>query len=432
MIASSAWCRLAPLLLAFITAAAVLLFGASPVSAQQCVPVGGSLTSTPWPHRMFEPSRVWPMTTGSGQRTAVIATGVDTPLYLHGQVAESVDLARRDTRLRSARKVDCLGVGTAAAGIIAARDFGGAGFRGVAPGTLILSAKVVGDQYPSDRSPRESVDPQTLSKAIDWAATRDATVIAVATITYQDSAALQKAVRRAHDRDIVIIAAVGDVTSDETEGTTIPYPAAYPDVIGVGAIAENGVAADFSRSDHVDLVAPGADVVSTRPGGGVGIGSGTALAAAYAAGAATLVRAYHPQLPRQQVAQRLFATTTPAPEGVGSARYGHGIVDPYHAVVDHVVEGVPSELQPMTRAVISDKERAIQTASQRSNALANGLAGAVAMLVVVAIGFAVFASRGRRRRWRTGIAVIPQTPPESERPEPPIELFGDRQTSSQS
>src|SRR5690606_40057490 len=121
-------------------------------------------------------------------------------------------------------------------------------------------------------------------------------------------------------------AAVGEPASDDPPGIT-PYPEAYQGVIGVGALGPDGVAAG-SRLGHIDLVAPGVEVVTTYPGDGLGLAGGSGIAAAYVGATAALVRAYRPDLSAGEVAQRLFATAAPAPEGPGSLQYGYGIVDP--------------------------------------------------------------------------------------------------------
>lgn len=395
-------------------------------SAQQCVPAGEELAPIPWPQRMLAPEKTWPLTDGAGQRVAVIGTGVAATPYLSGRLAGSVDLAPRTQSQQDSGRRDCLGVGTGVAGIIAARPSNTVGFHGFAPGARILSAKVVADSYPTDRHPRESVAPDTLAAAIGWSVDQDAAVIAVATITYQNRRVLREAVERAQRNDVVVVAAVGEASRDDPPGTT-PYPAAYPDVIGVGAIADDGSAGSASRASHVDLVAPGVELVTTRPGDGLGVVSGTAFATGFAAAAAAMVRSYRVDLSHSAVARRLFATATPAHEGVGSARYGHGVVNPYHAVLDRTVEGEPSALPSLTPPLVNEDQLARQASEDRSSALASTLAAFGVALAGLLTAVVVFGPRGLRRRWRSGLAPVPAHRPEDERPEPPVQLFSDRQ-----
>ena len=384
-------------------------------AAQQCVSDGTAIAPVPAAQRMMTPDRVWPLSTGTGQRVAVIGTGVaDNPL-LGGQIAERTSLVPA-----ASAEADCLGIGTAVAGIIAARRSDTVGFHGMAPGARLLSARVVGDERV------ESVSPDVLAGAIDWAVDNGASVLAVTTIAYQDSDALRQAVRRAQAGNAVVVAATGDLSQDTATAT--PYPAAYDGVVGVGAVGPDGTVTQFSRQRDVDLVAPGADVVSTYPGGGLGPASGTAFATGYVAATAALVRAYRPALSSSDVTRRLLATATPAPGGTGSAAYGSGIVNPYQAVVDEVAASGPRTVPGPGTSTLSAAERDRIAEQARADRLAAVLA-AVGVAVAVLLGAVLaFGTRGRRRRWRTGFTPAPQDRPEDDLPEPPVELFADRKS----
>lgn len=380
---------------------------------QQCLSDGTVIAPVPAAQQMMTPDRVWPLSTGAGQRVAVIGTGVGTNPLLDGQIAERTSLVPG-----ASADADCLGAGTAVAGIVAARRSNSVGFHGMAPGARLLAVRVAGDEV------TESVPPDTLAGAINWAVDRRATVLAVTTISYQESEALRQAVRRALAANVVIVAATGDL-SQNTLGAT-PYPASYDGVLGVGSIGQDGTVSPFSRQLDVGLVAPGADVVTTYPGSGLGTASGTAFATAYVAGAAALVRGYRPALSGSDVVRRLLATATPAPEGAGSAAYGNGIVNPYQAVTDEVTAARPSSVSGPTVTTLSQAEQDRLADRERGDRLSYLLAGVgvtVAALLAAVLGFG---ARGRRRRWRTGLTPAPQDQKESERPEPPVELFADR------
>ncbi|GAA3842013.1 MULTISPECIES: S8 family serine peptidase [Amycolatopsis] len=417
--------RLRSALAAAVTGLAVVTVTPQAAQAQQnCVVSGELLVPVPWSQKMLAPDRVWPLSTGAGQRVAVLSTGISDNPLLAGHIAERANFAPAGTGQPSGLP-DCLGNGTGVSGIIAAQPSGAVGFHGIAPGAQVLSAKVVADQYPSNRNPRETVAPETLTAAINWAVDRGATVIAVPTITYDDNAALRGAVQRALSRGIVVVAAVGETASNEPPGL-VPYPAAYDGVVGVGAIAENGVVTQNSRPTAVDLVAPGANVVTTFPNAGLGTASGTQFATAYVAATVALVRSYRPQLSNTDVVQRLYATASPAPEGTGSAYYGFGVVNPYQAVSDDIAAGNPVTLPPLTPVTVDPEVAARQAAENRSDDWAFILAAAGFALVLLVTAIVVFGPLGRRRRWRAGLAPVPQDRPEDERPEPPVELFSDR------
>lgn len=409
------------------TIACVQLPAASAQQADRCLPSGVMHAPIPWPQRTLAADQVWQATDGSGQRVAVISTGVAKTPFLRGRVGSRVDVAPAPEFGETSGRADCVGKGTGVAGIVAGVPIPHVGFQGVAPGARILSAKVVGDQYPTDHAHRGSVTADVLADGIRWAIEQDATVIAVAEVTYDSSDRLRSTVRRALDRNIVVVAPVGQVARDEPSDAT-PYPAAFDGVIGVAAVDERSRVSDASRPAHVDLVAPGENVITTYPGGGLGPASGGGYAVGYVAGTAALVREYWPGLARKEVVGRLLATAAPAHEGVGSPRYGHGLVNPYGAVFDQTVRPDPVGLPSLVPSVISEAELARQEGWERSTSLAYGLAAAGIALAALVTAIVVFGPKGRRRRWRSGIAATPKDRPEDTLPEPPVELFAERQT----
>ncbi|MBK1783464.1 S8 family serine peptidase [Prauserella cavernicola] len=396
----------------------------APALAQQCLPEGGQIAQVPWAQDLLAPDLAWQAGTGAGQRVAVISTGVGDSPFLAGTVTGSVDLAPADSSTQRSGRADCLGTGTGAAGIVAGAELAGTGFRGVAPDARILSAKVVGDAYPSGAQPTGAVAPDRIADAVDWAVSQQASVIAVTTVSYHDSARLRASVDRAIAADAVVVAAVGDASQNDPPAT-VPYPAGHPGVLGVGAITRTTELAGFSRPGEVDLVAPGDDVVAPYPGGGLGTAAGTAYAAAYVAGSAALVRSYRSDLSAQDITNRLLATATPAGEGTGSAAFGHGIVNPHQAVLAGTAAGVPEAVPPMTTEAVTAQEIARQQDTERSSALAFGLAAAGIALAVLLAAVVVLGPRGRRRRWRSGRALEP-TPASDPQAAPLGGLFGDR------
>ncbi|WP_246025270.1 S8 family peptidase [Saccharopolyspora antimicrobica] len=409
------------LLAAAVGSLGILLIDPSAAHAQQCVGAGQQSSPVPWAQRVLTPERLWPLTAGSKQRVAVVGSGVSSPLL---EVKAGVDLSP-PSRSQPSGKPDCIGLGTAVAGVIGAAETGEHGFHGVAPKTQLLSAKVVGDSYPSSGQPGQAVAPETLAAGINWSLDQGATVITVAAVSYQDSPALRQAVDRALAADAVVIAAAGTAGQNDPPGIA-PYPASYDDVLSIGMIGEDGMTAAATHAPRIDLVAPGAEVTSAYPDGGVGPATGTELAAGYVAGTVALLRDYLPQLSNEDVKRRLLATASPAPEGVGSRNYGHGILNPYQAAVGNLAGGHPSALPPADPGVPSDEELAREAAWQQSTSIAYGLAGAGAAAAVAMTAVVVFGPRGRRRRWRAGIAEAPVERPEDDLPEPPAELFDDR------
>src|SRR4029079_17703564 len=78
----------------------------------------------------------------------------------------------------------------------------------------------------------------------------------------------EEAYARARRANVLVIAAVGN------QASWVRYPAAYPSVVGVGAMDRRlGIASFSNTGAEVDFVAPGVDLVSTMVSGRGQIGS---------------------------------------------------------------------------------------------------------------------------------------------------------------
>ncbi|MFN2364271.1 MAG: S8 family serine peptidase, partial [Halarsenatibacteraceae bacterium] len=100
---------------------------------------------------------------------------------------------------------------------------------------------------------------------------------------------LKKAIERAAAEGVIIIAASGNNGSRE-----VIYPAAFPDVIAVGALEDNDSGApevaDYSNyGPEIDVVAPGSLIYSTFADNKYGYMSGTSMATPHVSGLAGLM-----------------------------------------------------------------------------------------------------------------------------------------------
>ncbi len=101
--------------------------------------------------------------------------------------------------------------------------------------------------------------------------------------TTSESELLQKAIQDADAAGILMVGALGN------DGI-VEYPAAYSEVIAVGAINGIGDRCEFSpREDSIELVAPGEDVLATGFLGGCTVTSGTSMAAPHVTGVASVL-----------------------------------------------------------------------------------------------------------------------------------------------
>jgi hypothetical protein len=249
----------------------------------------------PWAQVRLHAEAVWPVTRGAGVTVAVLDTGVSAAAEgLLGAVRSGVDVVSAGPA-----DSDCIGRGTALAGIIAARAVTGSAFVGVAPAATILPIRIVDG--------KGKVAPGALASGIRAATSAGADVILLGVGTPAPDADLMTAVLEAAARDIVLVASVSDHPQASTGQEAPPwYPAYDEQVLAVAGIGVDGLPAQQSpASASVDLVAPAAGAVSIAPAGNGNFSlGGPAVAAAFVAGAAALVRAYHPQLGQAEVRRR--------------------------------------------------------------------------------------------------------------------------------
>jgi type VII secretion-associated serine protease mycosin len=385
-----------------IAAACATLVGLSAPPASATVAGCGQLTrhpritAQPPAQQRYDLDRLAPLATGRTVVVAVIDSGVDGDHpQLRGRVAKGRDFLHG----RSDALQDCTAHGTAVAGIIAAGPADGVAFRGLAPDVEILPVRVTdrkeGDPPPSD--PQAEV--RSFARAIHWAVEQDADVINLSLTLDQDHDVVHDAIRRAVRAGIVVVAAAGNGGAAQ-KGNPTPYPAAYPDVLGVGAVDDTGTRGGFSqRGPYVDVMAPGYQVVMTAAGGGHLVDSGTSFATPFVSGTAALIMQRFPKLRGRDVIDRIIATADPAPGGRRSDEYGYGIVNPYRALTETVVppNGARPAAAPLPTAdpaVAAMQHRRAQTRATALRLAAVGL-GMTAVVVLIA----VVVPRGRHRRW---------------------------------
>ncbi|WP_267965055.1 S8 family serine peptidase [Streptomyces fulvoviolaceus] len=325
-----------------------------------------------WAQQSLSLSHAWQLSRGEGVTVAVVDTGVS---------ATAPTLSGRVTAVGDAGE-DCVGHGTFTAGLVAAAPTSGTAFRGVAPAGRVLAVRG------TDR--RGTASAGLVADGIRAAVDRGAEVIAVALALTTGEDELTAAVRYATSHDALVVAAAApDVEPKSTDTPVGAYwPASAPGALSVvGVLADGSVLASASGATGADLAAPGGPVVGIGPrGSGHYIGAGSSSAAAFAAGTAALVRAYHPELTAAETAERLTASAAPT----GDAPR----LDPY-AALSMVPAGSRSPAAPSPATPLHLP--AVSTTPRHRALLA---AGAMAGLVLVVAAAAVVIPRGRARGWR--------------------------------
>ena len=160
------------------------------------------------------------------------------------------------------------GHGTMVAGLIAA----------VAPLAMIMPLRVFDDNGRADAF--------TITKATYYAVSHGAQVINMSFGMNTRSRSVQDAITAAVSANVTITGSAGNANSELPQ-----YPAAYPQVISIGATDLYDKKAKFSNfGTFLDVTAPGVNIISAYPGGFYLLASGTSFSAPIVAGGAALVR----------------------------------------------------------------------------------------------------------------------------------------------
>lgn len=306
----------------------------------------------------FDLPQIWQLTRGTGQRVAVIDTGV----HRHPRLREVV--AGGDYVSTGDGTQDCDAHGTLVAGIIAATT--DPTFSGIAPDVTLISIRQSSVKFgrAANRSDEGVGDVETLARAVRTAADLGATVINISSIACTpvaeapDDRPLGAALAYAVDvKNAVVVAAAGNsgahcpsqpagVTRDTV--AVVVSPAWYDDyVLTVGSVDSQGIPSSFTLAGPwVDVAATGEGVTSLNPAGdglanrvdGRSPISGTSYAAPAVSGLAALIRARFPALTARQVMQRIEATAH-HPAAGWDPFVGNGTIDALAAVS---IESPPS------------------------------------------------------------------------------------------
>ncbi|MER7175237.1 S8 family serine peptidase [Streptomyces mesophilus] len=344
------------------TAAAALVVGG--VSAPAAA---ADVQSRQWYLDAMHAEEIWKTSTGEGIKVAVIDTGVNpsTP-SLKGQVLQGFDA----TDVKGEATDDYRGHGTTMAELIAGTGAGG-GLRGLAPGAKIIPMRV-GDQ---DELGGERVNDLDEVTAIRAAADSDAQIISMSFANDYLHPKEREAVKYAQSKGKLFFAGVGN---NAKKGNKEQYPAAYPEVVGVGAVDRNGKVADYSQhGDNVDLAAPGSDIPGWCDAKFKTYcdADGTSNATALASASAALIWSEHPDWTANQVLRVMIESAARAKgtkAGSVSTYLGHGVIRPNA----HLNRGIGKPGDPDINPLTNEKTLNTKASSKPSaSAQEQGQAG---------------------------------------------------------
>ncbi|MFI2347076.1 S8 family serine peptidase [Streptomyces sp. NPDC019443] len=288
-----------------------------------------------WGVQAMRLHQIPPTYRGHGIRIALLDSGVNTA---HPDLKDTVRNGHDFTGTGNGTwGVDLTGRGTWCAGIIAAAD-NRTGITGIAAEAELHALKLFPGGHVSD-----------LLQAVDYCVANNIDVAQLSLAYEAPSQLVAWKLLDAHAAGITVIAPAGDTPGPLT------HPAALPGVLAVGAIAHTGTcpansplaavqppwpgpySAPFTPTGPgVDLVAPGAAVITTGLGDGYTPADGTAIAAAHVTGLAALLLAHHDHLRTQAVPRTparadlvhtLLRTACRPLPGADPARIGAGIAD---------------------------------------------------------------------------------------------------------
>ncbi|MDU0460705.1 MAG: S8 family serine peptidase, partial [Geobacteraceae bacterium] len=307
---------------------------------QKILTVSDPLYQDQWYAAATRIESVWPTIKSTALVTvAVIDTGVQAGHPdLSGRTLKGYDFTTNNPDAN-----DDNGHGTFVSGIIAANS-NNIGIRGLYNNARILPVKVM------DANGAGTYE--DAAKGIIYAADNGAKVINLSIGGYGYSPMLLDAVNYAQSKGCILIAAGGN---DSIEKEV--YPAGYPDVIGVAAMAgEDAIWQSSNTGRHIAVAAPGANIISTSANGGYSVASGTSAAAPMVTALAAILTAERPDLSSSVIARLIQQTARDLGEKGRDKVYGTGAIDavaalgqPVKTFHDVAVKGVWIETSKVTK-----------------------------------------------------------------------------------
>lgn len=245
--------------------------------------------------------------TGKGKKIGVVDTGVQ-------ENHEDLDIKGFKNFTNSATPFDEVGHGTHVAGIIGARS-NAKGVLGVSPDSDVYSYKALGSN---------SGEMSWVENALEAALNDDMDII---NLSLGGSGASQRLIdicKAAYNAGKWVIAASGNSGRNEHF-----YPASLDTVIASGATDNTRNIAYFTTyGEQLDVVAPGAKILSTYIGNKYAVLSGTSMACPFVSGAVALMLSANVPNDREIV---LSSVIDLGPVGF-DIKSGHGLINPIKAI----------------------------------------------------------------------------------------------------
>lgn len=212
---------------------------------------------------------------------------------------------------------DKVGHGTSVSGVIAAQTDNQKDIAGIAPEVQIIPIKITDD---------EKISFSNIYTGIKKAIELDCDIINMSLGgTLPDEAAISEFkswIDEANDAGIIVVAAVGN------GGTSLNYPAAFENVIGVGSVDKSKNISVYSQqNESVFVTAPGDSVLTLSYLGDMALCTGTSLATPHVTAAVALMKELKPNIGLSEIKELLKTTALDlGTEGYDTC-YGYGLID---------------------------------------------------------------------------------------------------------
>ena len=221
---------------------------------------------------------------------------------------------------------DSYGHGTFVSGLIAAA-YNGKGIAGLAPAVELVPLKCFEGRNGSIANIASAI----YDSVDKW----HCQVVNLSLGIEKDSVVLRKAIEYADKAGVVMVAAAGNLLSGEhdPDGDPLNYPAAYPQVIGVGAVDSTQTVSGFSyRNTSVEICAPGQNLrgLSCQNPAGYVPGYGTSYASPLVTAAVALTLSVRPDFDAATIRNLLKYTVRDLGSSGYDTSYGYGLLHVGH------------------------------------------------------------------------------------------------------
>jgi subtilisin family serine protease len=252
-----------------------------------------------------------------------LVRGANVPIAV---IDSEVDVSHPDLEGAVTKRFDAVGApekphahGTGMAGAIAAHRR----LLGTAPAARLLAVHAFSTTVATAESTTFNI-----LKGINWSVQEGVRIINMSFAGPRDPS-LERALKAAYDKGIVLIAAAGNA------GPKSPplFPGAIPFVIAVTATdVDDKVFTGANRGKYISVAAPGVDILVPAPEGEYQMTTGTSVAAAEVSGIVALLLERNPKLTPADIRRILTASAKRLAPGERDNNFGSGLIDPLKAL----------------------------------------------------------------------------------------------------